>query len=48
MWLVWSPATPLEKTVLAVFSGWRRQNFGGSPYISVDLFILDDDRRQAD
>ena len=37
IWLVWSPALPLENTLFPAFAGWRREKVASSPIISVDL-----------
>jgi len=37
VWLVWSPALPLENTFFPAFAGWRRDRVAGSPIIAVDL-----------
>jgi hypothetical protein len=37
IWLVWSPALPVENTVFPAFSGWRRSRIAGSPIVAVDL-----------
>jgi len=37
VWLVWSPALPLENTFFPAFAGWRRERIAGSPIIAVDL-----------
>ena len=37
VWLVWSPALPLENSFFPAFAGWRRSRVGGSPIIAVDL-----------
>ena len=37
IWLVWSPALPLENTFFPAFAGWRRDRVAGSPIIAVDL-----------
>ncbi len=37
IWLVWSPALPLESTFFPAFEGWRRGRVAGSPIIAVDL-----------
>jgi hypothetical protein len=37
IWLVWSPALPLENTFFPAFAGWRREKVASSPIISVDL-----------
>jgi hypothetical protein len=40
IWLVWSPALPLENTFFPAFEGWQRGRAGGSPIIAVDLLTL--------
>ncbi|MDH3814517.1 MAG: hypothetical protein OEV48_08525 [Acidobacteriota bacterium] len=37
IWLVWSPALPLENTFFPAFAGWQREKVAGSPIITVDL-----------
>ena len=37
IWLVWSPALPLESTFFPAFEGWQRGRVAGSPIIAVDL-----------
>jgi mannosyltransferase len=37
IWMVWSPALPLERNFFPAFSGWRRESIAGSPIIAVDL-----------
>jgi len=37
VWLVWSPALPLERTFFPAFEGWQRERVAGSPIIAVDL-----------
>jgi len=37
IWLVWSPALPLERTFFPAFDGWQRERVAGSPIIAVDL-----------
>ena len=37
IWLVWSPALPLESTFFPAFAGWHREKVAGSPIITVDL-----------
>jgi len=37
IWLVWSPALPLESTFFPAFAGWHREKMTGSPIITVDL-----------
>jgi len=39
VWLVWSPALPLERTFFPAFEGWQRGRVAGSPIISVDLLM---------
>lgn len=36
IWLVWSPALPLERNFFPAFAGWRRDRIAGSPIIAVD------------
>ena len=37
IWLVWSPALPLESNFFPAFAGWNRGRVAGSPIIAVDL-----------
>ena len=37
IWLVWSPALPLESSFFPAFEGWQRGRVAGSPIIAVDL-----------
>lgn len=37
VWLVWSPAVPVEQTVLKAFAGWRSDVMISSPAIAVGL-----------
>jgi hypothetical protein len=37
IWLVWSPALPLENNFFPAFAGWRRSRVGSSAIIAVDL-----------
>ena len=37
IWVVWSPALPLESTFFPAFAGWHREKVAGSPIIAVDL-----------
>jgi hypothetical protein len=37
IWLVWSPALPLERNLFPAFAGWGRQRVLASPIIAVDL-----------
>ena len=37
IWLVWSPALPLESTFFPAFAGWHREKVAGSPIITVDM-----------
>jgi hypothetical protein len=37
IWLVWSPALPLESTFFPAFEGWQRGRVAGSAVIAVDL-----------
>lgn len=37
VWLVWSPALPLERNLFPAFAGWGRQRVLASPIIAVDL-----------
>ena len=37
IWLVWSPALPLESSFFPAFEGWQRDRVAGSPIIAVDL-----------
>ena len=37
IWLVWSPALPLESIFFPAFAGWQREKVAGSPIITVDL-----------
>ena len=39
IWLVWSPALPLESTFFPAFKGWQRSRVAGSPIIAVDLLM---------
>jgi hypothetical protein len=39
IWLVWSPALPLENTFFPAFEGWQRSRVAGSPIIAVDLLL---------
>jgi hypothetical protein len=39
VWVVWSPALPLEKTFFPAFAGWQREKMAGSPIIAVDLLM---------
>jgi hypothetical protein len=39
IWIVWSPALPLEKIFFPAFTGWRRERIAGSPIIAVDLLV---------
>ncbi len=39
IWLVWSPALPLESTFFPAFEGWQRSRVAGSPIIAVDLLM---------
>jgi hypothetical protein len=39
IWLVWSPALPLEDHFFPAFAGWRRSRIGASPIIAVDLLV---------
>jgi hypothetical protein len=39
IWLVWSPALPLERTFFPAFEGWQRSRVAGSPIIAVDLLM---------
>jgi hypothetical protein len=40
IWVVWSPALPLERNFFPAFAGWRRDRIAGSPIIAVDLLTL--------
>jgi len=40
IWLIWSPALPLESTFFPAFVGWRRDRVAGSRVIAVDLLTL--------
>ena len=37
VWVVWSPALPLEQTVFPAFAGWTRLQVVSSPVLAVDL-----------
>ena len=39
IWLIWSPALPLESTFFPAFEGWQRSRVAGSPIIAVDLLM---------
>jgi hypothetical protein len=39
IWIIWSPALPLEKNFFPVFAGWHREKVADSPIIDVDLLI---------
>jgi hypothetical protein len=39
IWLVWSPALPLDGNVFPAFDGWQRAPVAGSPIITVDLLV---------
>ena len=39
IWLVWSPALPLESTFFPAFDGWQRSRVAGSLIIAVDLLM---------
>jgi hypothetical protein len=39
IWLIWSPALPLERTLFPAFAEWRRERVAGSPIIAVDLLM---------
>jgi hypothetical protein len=39
IWLVWSPALPLERNFFPAFAGWQSSRVGGSPIIAVDLLV---------
>jgi len=47
LWLVWSPALPLETTFFPAFAGWRRERIAGSPIIAVDLLTPRADESSA-
>ena len=37
IWMVWSPALPLEQNFFPAFAGWQRRRFFDSPFLTVDL-----------
>jgi hypothetical protein len=39
IWIVWSPALPLESTFFPAFEGWRRGRVADSPIIAIDLLM---------
>jgi hypothetical protein len=39
IWLVWSPALPMEKYFMPAFSGWHRHRVFRSTVIAVDLLL---------
>jgi hypothetical protein len=39
IWLVWSPALPLESNFFPAFAGWRRDRKAASAIIMVDLLV---------
>jgi len=39
LWLVWSPALPLERNFFPAFAGWQRSRVGESRFIAVDLLV---------
>jgi hypothetical protein len=39
LWLVWSPALPLEDHFFPAFAGWQRGRIAASPVIAVDLLV---------
>jgi hypothetical protein len=39
IWLIWSPALPLENTFFPAFTGWQRGKVAASPIITVDLLL---------
>lgn len=39
LWLIWSPALPLEDHFFPAFVGWQRGGIAASPVIAVDLLV---------
>ena len=39
LWLVWSPALPLEDHFFPAFAGWQRGRVAASPIIALDLLV---------